>query len=109
MGKSLLDKVRENEDDETALRNAELMFDTAALRSDYKIADDVAFADRILSIMYENLGVSSDSTIDEEPEDIDEEDEPADEEDADDDDDEVEYEEADEEEPEEAKDEDTFE
>jgi len=112
--KSLLEKVRENEDDETALRNAELMFDTAALRSDYKIADDVAFADRILSIMYENLGVSSDSTIDEEPEDIDEEDEPEDEEDADevdadDDDDEVEYEEADEEEPEEAKDEDTFE
>merc|ERR1711879_1010367 len=83
--KSLLEKVRENEDDETALRNAELMFDTAALRSDYKIADDVAFADRILSIMYENLGVSSDSTIDEEQE------------------------EADEEEPEEAKDEDTFE
>lgn len=100
--KALLEKVRENEDDETAIRNAELMFDTAALRSDYKIADDVAFADRILSIMYENLGVdAATAEVEEEPEDIDEDDEEeeddAEELDADEeDDDEVEYEEADE-------------
>ena len=89
------------------------MFDTAALRSDYKIADDAAFADRILSIMYENLGVdAATAEVEEEPEDIDEDDEEeeddAEELDADEeDDDEVEYEEADE--VEDQAEEDTFE
>merc|ERR1719361_1901702 len=65
--KSLNDKVKVNEDDEGALRNAQLMFDTALLRSDYRMHDKEMFAQRILDIMYENLEISGDSEIEEDP------------------------------------------
>lgn len=80
--KHLNERIQENEDDEDAMRNAQLLFDTAALRSDFGIADKVEFAQRILDIMNANLGVAKDAEIDEEPEDIDEEPEEEDEDDA---------------------------
>lgn len=91
--RQLNDMVKENEDDENALNVANLMFDSAVLQSGYDLADKGEFANRILSIMYQNLGIDSSAEVIEEAADIDEddeeeeEDEDADEMDADDDDD----------------------
>merc|ERR1712066_473260 len=73
--RQLNDMVQENEDDEAAINNANLLFDTAVLQSNYDLVDKAAFADRILGIMYQNLGVSADAEIIEEAADIDEDDE----------------------------------
>jgi len=73
--KNLNERVQENEDDPEALTNAQLLFDTAVLQSNYELADTAAFASRILGVMYQNMGIDADSEIDEEPEDIDEDDE----------------------------------
>merc|ERR1711881_439564 len=42
--KNLNERIQADEDDEVAVRNAQHMFDTAALRSDYVIADKVEFS-----------------------------------------------------------------
>jgi len=91
--RQLNDMIKDNEDDDNAQNVAKLLFDTAVLQSNYDLADKTEFADRILSIMYQNLGIDSDAEIIEEAADIDEdddedEDEDADEVDADDEDDE---------------------
>jgi len=73
--KQLNTVIQENEEDEDALNNAQLLFDTAVLQSNYELADTGAFASRILNIMYKNLGIDSDAVVDEEEEGIDDEDE----------------------------------
>lgn len=73
--RQLNDMVKDNEDDENAINNAQLLFDTAVLQSNYDLADKSQFADRILSIMYQNLGIDSDAEVIEEAADIDEDDE----------------------------------
>merc|ERR1719219_2234619 len=90
---NLNERIQANADDPVALVNAQLMFDTAALRSDYIIGDKVEFAQRILDVMYANLEINPEAEIEEEAADIDEDDEEADEDegeeiDADDDDEE---------------------
>lgn len=72
--KNLNNRVQEDPSDPIAKRNALLMFDTAALRSDFGIKDTAEFADRILNVMYENLGIDSSEEVEEEAADIDEED-----------------------------------
>merc|ERR1712025_772110 len=69
------DMIKENEDDENAVNNAQLLFDTAVLQSNYDLADKADFASRILSIMYQNLGIDSNAEVIEEAADIDEDDE----------------------------------
>lgn len=95
--KNLNERIQADADDAVAKRNAELMFDTALLRSDYVIADKIEFSTRILDIMYSNLEIDSTAEIEEEPEDIDEDEEEAEDEaeeiDADDEDDEDDIEE----------------
>merc|ERR1712019_224773 len=59
--RQLNEMIQENEDDEAALNNANLLFDTAVLQSNYDLTDKAAFADRILGIMYQNLGVAADA------------------------------------------------
>jgi len=81
--RQLNDMVKENEDDENAVNNAQLLFDTAVLQSNYDLADKAQFADRILSIMYQNLGIDSDAEVIEEAADIDEDDEEEEEDDED--------------------------
>jgi heat shock protein beta len=94
--KSLNERIQADENDAEAKQNAQLMFDTAVLRSDFDIADKAEFAERILGVMYGSLGIEKDASIDQEAADIDEddeeaeEDEDADEIDADDDDEEIE-------------------
>merc|ERR1712066_667171 len=73
--KSLNERVQADEEDAEALRNAQLMFDTAVLRSDFDIADKAEFAERILSVMYGSLGIDKDAEVEEEAADIDEDDE----------------------------------
>jgi heat shock protein beta len=80
--KQLNERIKNNEEDEEAIRNAQLMFDTAALRSDFGIADKVEFAERILNIMNANLGIDKDAEIEEEAADIDEDEEEEEEDDA---------------------------
>jgi heat shock protein beta len=73
--RQLNDMIKENEDDENAVNNAQLLFDTAVLQSNYDLADKADFASRILSIMYQNLGIDSNAEVIEEAADIDEDDE----------------------------------
>lgn len=78
--KSLNERIQEDEEDASALANAQLLFDTAVLQSNYDLRDKAEFAARILNVMYENLGIDKDSEVDEEPEiDEDEEEEEAEE------------------------------
>jgi len=73
--KNLNERIQKDEDDEVAMRNAKLMFDTATLRSDFELQDKQEFAGRILDIMYQNLGIESGAEIEEEPADIDDDEE----------------------------------
>jgi len=73
--KQLNDLIKDDKEDPMALTNAQLLFDTAALSSNYELTDKAAFATRILQIMYQNLGIDKDTQVDEEPELEEEEDE----------------------------------
>jgi len=64
--KSLNDMIQDDEDSEVALNNAALMFDTAVLTSNYDLSDKAEFANRILKIMYDNLGIDKDAKPEEE-------------------------------------------
>jgi heat shock protein beta len=81
--KTLLEKVETDPEDEKAVGIAEVMFDTAVLRSGYVLQDQAEFSKRILGMLYKNLDIDPDAPIEEEPvdEDDDEEDEDEDEED----------------------------
>merc|ERR1712136_575716 len=96
--KTLLERVETDAEDEKAVSIAEVMFDTAVLRSGYVLQDQAEFSKRILGMLYSNLDIDPDAPIEEEPVDEDEEedddeadDDEEDEEeiDADDDDEEV--------------------
>merc|ERR1712066_890226 len=80
--KNLNERIQADEEDAEALRNAQLMFDTAVLRSDFDIADKAEFAERILGVMYGSLGIDKEAEVEEEAADIDEDDEEADDEDS---------------------------
>merc|ERR1712050_644912 len=72
--KNLNERIQADEDDAEAQRNAQLMFDTAVLRSDFDIADKAEFAERILGVMYGSLGIDKEAEV-EDSEEIDADDE----------------------------------
>jgi len=63
--KELLKKVQENPEDQSAADVAELLYDTAALRSGFILEDPSFFADKINNMLRSNLGISQDAPIDE--------------------------------------------
>ena len=65
--KELLHKVEANKDDEKAIYTAQLLFDTATLRSGYTLQDQVGFAERIEQVLRQSLDLSLDEKVEEEP------------------------------------------
>nr|CAB3254423.1 endoplasmin-like [Phallusia mammillata] len=88
--KTLLDKVETDEEDAQALQIADVMFDTAVLRSGYTLKDTVDFSKRVLDMLYKNLNIDADTPIEEEPEDEEPEEEEEEEVETDEDDEEEE-------------------
>jgi heat shock protein beta len=84
--KSLLERVETDAEDEKAVGIAEVMFDTAVLRSGYVLQDQAEFSKRILGMLYKNLDIDPDAPIEEEP--VDEDDEEADDDEEDEEDEE---------------------
>merc|ERR1712136_9413 len=76
-------------EDEKAVSIAEVMFDTAVLRSGYVLQDQAEFSKRILGMLYSNLDIDPDAPIEEEPVDDEAEDDEEDEEEIDADEEEV--------------------
>jgi len=66
--KTLLARVEVSEDDEQAQNIAQVMFDTAVLRSGYNLKDQVDFSKRIMQLLYKNLDIDPNTPIEEEPE-----------------------------------------
>ncbi|XP_053741209.1 endoplasmin [Synchiropus splendidus] len=83
--KQMLKRVNDDAEDQTAADLAEILFETATLRSGYQLADTKAYGDRIERMLRLSMNVPLDEQIEEEPE---EEPEEAAEEDAADDDEE---------------------
>ena len=52
-----------NEEDQVAHDIAQVMFDTAVLRSGYTIPDSVSFAKRILEMMYSNMDIDPNTPV----------------------------------------------
>merc|ERR1712025_1020613 len=73
--KTLLEKVETDPEDEKAVGIAEVMFDTAVLRSGYVLQDQAEFSKRILGMLYKNLDIDPDAPIEEEPVDEDDDEE----------------------------------
>merc|ERR1712012_970103 len=67
------ERVETDAEDEKAVGIAEVMFDTAVLRSGYVLQDQAEFSKRILGNLYSNLDIDPDAPIEEEPVDEDEE------------------------------------
>lgn len=63
-----------DKEDETARDMAELMFETATLRSGFMLQDTSDFAARVEKLLRQNLGVPESATV-EEDDDLDQEDE----------------------------------
>ena len=61
-----------DKEDETARNMAELMFETATLRSGFMLQDTADFAARVEKLLRQNLGVPESATV-EEDEDLDQE------------------------------------
>lgn len=102
--KKLASQVEEDAESQTAKDLAEVMFETAVLRSGFMLEDSAGFAGRIERMLRLSMNVDLDEEIEEEPEDEEEdEDEAEDEEEEDDDEDEEEDEDDEEEEVEEAE------
>merc|ERR1712002_899957 len=78
--KALLEKVEADSEDSQAQSIAEVMFDTAVLRSGCQLKDQVDFSKRIMNMLYKNLDIDPNTPIEAEPEE-DEEEVDADEED----------------------------
>ncbi|XP_015905339.1 endoplasmin [Parasteatoda tepidariorum] len=66
--KELLRRVQSDKTDEAAKQMANIMFETATLRSGFMLKDTSSFAQRVESLLRKSLGVSDDAQIDEEPE-----------------------------------------
>lgn len=65
--KTLLAKVEASETDEQAVGIAQVMYDTAVLRSGYVLKDQVDFSKRIMDLLYKNLNIDPNTPIEEEP------------------------------------------
>ena len=75
--KELLRRVQSDKSDETARSMANIMFETATLRSGFMLRDTSSFASRVEVLLRKTLGVPEDAQVEEEPEiaeDADEED-----------------------------------
>ncbi|CAM6096276.1 unnamed protein product [Calypogeia fissa] len=66
--KDLQNKVAENPDDETARQSAHLIYETALLESGFLLEDPKVFATRVYTVLKDNLDISADVEIEEEPE-----------------------------------------
>ena len=65
--KEMLRRVEADSSDKRAKDLAQLMFESATLRSGYELPNMAAFADRIESMMRSAMNISPDEKIDEEP------------------------------------------
>ncbi|KAI1306283.1 Endoplasmin [Halotydeus destructor] len=66
--KELLRRVDADKEDDTAKTIANLMFETATLRSGYMLSDTASFAQRVEQLLRQNLGVDENATVEEEEE-----------------------------------------
>lgn len=64
--KELLKRVQDDAEDPVALSTAQLLFETATLRSGYSLEDQVGFAERIEGILRKSLDLSPNAEIEEE-------------------------------------------
>merc|ERR1712137_844594 len=86
---NLLEKVKADKDDATAVDTAQVLFQTALIESGYEITDPSALVNRVYRLMSKELGVDPDAPIKEvEVPEGEEEEEEAEEEDKDESDDE---------------------
>ena len=68
--KELLRRVDADKEDAQALSMANLMFETATLRSGYMITDTSAFAQRVESLLRQNLGIDESAAVEEDEDDF---------------------------------------
>jgi len=66
--KELLKRVQADKDDKLAANTANLLFETATLRSGFMLKDSVDFASRIESMLKSSLSLNADEQVEEEPE-----------------------------------------
>ena len=66
--KELLRRVESNADDENAIYTAQLLFDTATLRSGFALQDQVGFAERIEQVLRKHVDLSMEEQVEDEPE-----------------------------------------
>merc|ERR1739845_146254 len=81
---NLLEKVKADKDDATAVDTAQVLFQTALIESGYEISDPSALVNRVYRLMSKELGVDPDAPV-KEVEVPEEEEEAAEEDDKDDD------------------------
>lgn len=67
--RELLKRVDADKDDPKAISMANLMFETATLRSGYMLSDTAAFAARVEQLLRQNLGVDENAVVDEDEDD----------------------------------------
>lgn len=65
--KELLRRVQDDKEDPKALATAQLLFETATLRSGFAIKDQVGFADRIEQVLRRSMDISLEEQVEEEP------------------------------------------
>nr|XP_037271223.1 endoplasmin-like [Rhipicephalus microplus] len=65
--KELLRRVKDDKNDPQARNMAELVYETATLRSGFLLEDTLAFAERVEVLMRKTLGLPEDQGVDEEP------------------------------------------
>lgn len=66
--KELLRRVQSDKSDETARSMANIMFETATLRSGFMLRDTSNFASRVEVLLRKTLGIPEDAQVEEEPE-----------------------------------------
>uniref|UniRef100_A0A0K8RGG2 Heat shock protein 83 n=1 Tax=Ixodes ricinus TaxID=34613 RepID=A0A0K8RGG2_IXORI len=66
--KELLRRVKDDAKDSEARNMAELVYETATLRSGFMLEDTLAFATRVESLLRKNVGLPDDAAVEEEPE-----------------------------------------
>lgn len=69
--KELLRRIESDRNDVTARNMANIMFETATLRSGYLLQDTADFAGRVEVLLRKTLGVPEEAQVEEEPEDFD--------------------------------------
>ncbi|CAL1277387.1 unnamed protein product [Larinioides sclopetarius] len=66
--KELLRRIQSDKSDETAKSMANIMYETATLRSGFMLSDTSSFAQRVEVLLRKTLGVPENAQVDEEPE-----------------------------------------